>query len=86
MRQEGRFFGITFGSLMKNDFSLMKKVLVSVAKSLLIPSELATSAADASMQKKIHGPGHLSELAQRTTTLVISNKQIDDTIKIDESF
>ena len=64
----------------------MKKVLVSVAKSLLIPSELATSAADASMQKKIHGPGHLSELAQRTATLVISNKQIDDTIKIDESF
>lgn len=61
----------------------MKKVLMSVAKSVLIPSELATSAADASMQKITHGLVHHLEVVQRTTTLVISNKEIEDIIKID---
>ena len=52
------------------------KVAVSLAKNILAPLGItaATSAIDAGIQKKIHG--------SRTTTLKISNKEMNDIIKI----
>ena len=57
----------------------MKKVITPLAKSVLIPLGLtaATSAADAGIHKKILGSGN--------TTLIISNKDIEDLIKIVKS-
>ena len=52
------------------------KVAVSLAKHVLSPLGItaAASAIDAGIQKKIHGSG--------TTTLIISNKKMNDIIKI----
>ena len=57
----------------------MKSVITPLAKSVLIPLGLtaAASAADAGIHKKILGSGN--------TTLIISNKDIDDLIKIVKS-
>ena len=54
----------------------MKIVITPLAKSVLIPLGLtaAASAADAGMHKKILGSGN--------TALIISNKDMDDLIKI----
>ena len=52
------------------------KVAVPVAKNILAPLGItaATSAIDAGIQKKIHGSG--------TTTLIISNEEMNDVMKI----
>ena len=57
----------------------MKNVIKTLAKSVLIPLELtaAASAADAGIHKKILGSGN--------TTLIISNNEIEDIIKIVKS-
>ena len=57
----------------------MKNVIKPLAKSVLIPLELtaAVSAADAGIQKKIFGFGN--------TTLIISNYEMEDVIKIVKS-
>ena len=57
----------------------MEDVLTSSPKSILIPLGLpsGTSAADAAIQKKHHGSG--------ITTLIISNEEIEDIIKIVKS-
>ena len=44
------------------------------------------SAVDAAIQKKTFGSGPPSDLAPRTTTLIISNKKMDDIMKIVKSF
>ena len=56
---------------------LMKNVLTPLAKSVLIPLGLtaAASAADAGIHKNILASGN-------NTTLIISNKDMDDLIKI----
>ena len=58
---------------------LIKSVLILLAKSVLIPLRLSASmsAADGAIQKKIDGSG--------TTTLIISNDEIEDVMKIVES-
>ena len=58
----------------------MKNVIDPLAKSVLIPLGLtaAASAADAGIHKKILGSGN-------NTTLIISNKDMDDLIKIVKS-
>ena len=56
----------------------MKNVITPLAKSVLIPLGLkaaATAAADAGIHKKILG-------SRNTTTLIISNKDMEDLIKI----
>ena len=55
---------------------LMKNVLTPTAKSVLLPLELSAgmSAADAAIQKKIYASG--------ITTLIISNKEMEDIMKI----
>ena len=54
----------------------MKNMLTPLAKSVLIPVGLTTAAAatDAAIQRNIHGLG--------MTTLILSNKEIDDITKI----
>ena len=56
----------------------MKSVLTPLASSVSWPSELSTviSATDADIQKKIYG--------SRTTSLIISNKEMEDVMKIVE--
>ena len=58
----------------------MKSVITPLAKSVLIPLRLtaAASAADAGIYKKILGSGN-------NTTLIISNKDMDDLIKVVKS-
>ena len=54
----------------------LMKVAVSLAKNILAPLGIiaAASAIDAGIQKKIHGSG--------TTTLIVSNKEMNDIMKI----
>ena len=63
---------------------MIKSVITPLAKSVLIPLGLtaATSAADAGTHKKILGSGCHSSFASHITTLIISNKDMEDLIKI----
>ena len=79
MIQSGGFLGKLLGPLLKTGLPLIKNVIKPLAKSVLIPLGLtaAASAADAGIQKQILGSGN--------TTLIISNKDIEDLIKIVKS-
>ena len=65
---------------------MIKNVITPSAKSVLIPLGLtaAASAADAGIHKKILGSclRHSSSSASHDTTLIISNKDMDNLIKI----
>ena len=73
--QSGGFLG----SLLRKLAGPLTKVAVPLAKNILAPLGVtaAASAIDAGIQKKIHGSG--------TTTLIISNKEMNDIIKIIQS-
>ena len=73
--QSGGFLGRLLGPLLKTGLPLIKNVIKPLAKSVLVPLGLtaAASAADAVIHKKILGSG--------TTTLIISNKEMNDIIK-----
>ena len=79
MIQSGGFLCKLLGPLLKTGLPLIKSVINPLAKSVLIPLGLtaAASAADAGIHKKILGSGN--------TTLIISNKDMDDLIKIVKS-
>ena len=79
MIQSGGFLGKLLGPLLKTGLPLVKNVITPLAKSVLIHLGLTTaaSAADAGIHKKILGSGN--------TTLIISNKDMDDLIKIVKS-
>ena len=70
--QSGGFLG----SLLSKLAGPLMKVAIPLAKNVLAPLGItaAASAIDAGIQKKIHGSG--------TTTLIISNKEMNDIIKI----
>ena len=72
----GGFLGRLLGPLLKSWLPLIKNVIKPLAKSVLIPLGLTAeaSAADAGIHKKIMGSG--------TTTLIISNEEINDIMKI----
>ena len=76
MIESGGFLGKLLGPLLKAGLPLMKSVITPLAKSVSIPLGLtaAASAADAGIHKKILGSGN-------NTTLIISNKDMDDLIK-----
>ena len=80
MMQSGGFLGKLLGQLLKTGLPLIKNVIKSLAKSVLIPLGLtvAASAADAGIHKKTLGSGNNNN----TTTLIISNNEIEDIIKI----
>ena len=64
------------GSLLSKLAGPLMKVAVPLAKNILAPLGItaAASAIDAGIQKKIHGSG--------TTTLIISNKKMNDVMRI----
>ena len=76
MIQSGGFLARLLGPLLKTGLPLIENVITPLAKSLLIPLGLtaAASAADAGIYRKILGSGN--------TTLIISNKDMEDLIKI----
>ena len=79
MIQSGGFLGILLGPLLKTGLPLIKNVVTPLAKSVLKPLGLiaAASAVDAGIHKKISGSGN--------TTLIISNKDMENLIKIVKS-
>ena len=79
--QSGGFLGKLLRPLLKTGLPLMKSVIKPLAKSILLPLGLtaAASAADAGIHKKILGSGH------NNTTLIISNDEINDILKIVKS-
>ena len=81
MIQSGGFLGKLLGPLLKTGLPLMKSVIKPLTISVLIPLELtaAASAADAGIHKKILGSGY------NNTTLIISNDEMDDILKIVKS-
>ena len=70
--QSGGFLG----SLLSKLVGPLMKVAIPLAKNVLVPLGItaAASAIDAGIQKKIHGSG--------TTTLIISNEEMNDIMKI----
>ena len=79
MIQSGGFPGKLLGPLSKTGLPLIKNVITPLAKIVLIPLGLtaAASAADARIHKKILGSGN--------ATLIISNKDMQELIKIVKS-
>ena len=67
------------GSLSSKIAGLLMKVAVPLAKNILAPLGItaAASAIDAEIQKRINGSG--------TTTLIISNEEMNDIMKIVQS-
>ena len=74
--QSGGFLSRLLAPLLKTGLPLIKNVIKTLAKSLLIPLGLtaASSAADAGIYKRILGSG--------ATNLIISNEEMNDIIKI----
>ena len=74
--QSGWFLGRLLGPLFKTGFLLTGHVLKTLAKSVLIPLGLTTpaSATDTAIHKKMIGSGF--------TTIIISNEEMDDIMKI----
>ena len=74
--QSGGFLGRLIGPLLKTGLLLIKNVIKPLAKNVVIPSGLtaAASAADAGLHTKVLGSG--------TTTLIISNEEMNDIMKI----
>ena len=74
--QSGRVLGKLLGPLLTVGLPLMKNLIKPLAKSILALYRLSAAmfAIDAEIQKKVFGSG--------TTSLVISNKEINDITKI----
>ena len=83
--QSGGFLGRLLGPLLKTELPLIKNVIKPLAKIVLIPLGLTTaaSARDAGIHKKILRSGHNYPLS---ATLIISNNEMEDIIKIVKSF
>ena len=79
IRQSGDFLGRLLGPLLKSGLPLIGNVLKPLANSVLTPlgSPLAASVTDASNHKKMFGSG--------ATTLIISNEEMNDVMKIVKS-
>ena len=76
--QSGGFLGKLLGPLLKTGLPLLKSVIKPLG---LLGLTAASSAIDAEVQKKILGSGLLSDSASQTTTIIISNKEMNDIIK-----
>ena len=84
--QEGGFLNF-LRPLMTAGLPLKKIVLTPLAKSLLIPLDLSAgmSAADEHVQKNVYGSGRPSDLASRTTALLISYEEMKNIMEIVKS-
>ena len=78
--QSRGFLGRLLGPLLKTGLPLISDAIKPLAKSVLIPLGLtaAAAAADAGIHKKILG-------SRNTTTLIISNNEMEDIVKIVKS-
>ena len=88
MIQSGGFLVRLLGPLLKTGLPLISNVIKPLAKSVLIPLGLtaAASVADAGIHKKILGSGNNSHSSYAPhITLIISNDENDDIIKIVKS-
>ena len=87
MIQSGEFLGRLLGPLLKTGLPLIKNVIKSLPKSVLIPLRLtaAASAIDAGVHKKILGSGYDDNNNPSSTTLIISNNEMEDIIKVIKS-
>ena len=81
--QSGGFLGRLLEPLLQTGLPLIGKVLKPLAKSVLMPLRLtaAASATGAATHTKMFLSSRPSDLASRTTTLLISNEGINDTMK-----
>ena len=90
MIKSGGFLGRLLGPLLKTGLPLISSVIKPLAKSVLTPLGLtaAASAADAEIHKKILGSGCRNSFSapHNTRTLIISNSEMNDIIKIVKSF
>ena len=76
--QSGGFLGRLLGPLLKTGLPLIENLLKPLAKSISIPLGLTAAAAtDTAVHKKLFGSG--------TTTLIISNEEMNDIMKIVKS-
>ena len=84
--QKGGFLNF-LRPLMKAGLPLMKSVLTSLGKSVLIPLGLSAGmpAVNAAIQKKIYGSGCPLDLASSAAALIISNEEMEDIMKIIKS-
>ena len=83
--KSGEIFGRLFGPLLKTGPLLMKNLLKSLARRVLIPIGLTAAAAaatDAAIHKKMFWS---STHPSHTTTLIISNKEMENIMKIVKS-
>ena len=85
--QSGGFLGRPLESLLKTGLPLIQNVLKPLAKSVLIPLGLtaAASATDRVIHKKMCVSGCPLDVASHATTLIISDEEINDIIKIVKS-
>ena len=87
--QPGGFLGRLLGPLQKTGLSLIKNVIKLLAKIALIPLRVTAAvvaAVDARIPKKILGFGRPLSSALLTTTLIISNEEMNDILKILQAF
>ena len=75
--QSGGFLSKLLGPLLRKGLPLIKNTIKPLGKSVLVPLGLTTAAAasDAGIHNKILGSG-------RNTTLIMSNDEMDDILKI----
>ena len=78
------FLGRLLRQLLKTGLPLIKHILKLLDEILLLPLGLtaAASATDEAIPKKMFGSGCPLDLASHTTTLIISNEQMNDIMKI----
>ena len=81
MIQPEGYLGRLLGTLLKTGLPLIKNVIEPLAESVLIPLGLTAHHQEQMQEyiKKISGPGH------NNTTLIISNNEMEDIIKIVKS-
>ena len=84
-RQSGGFLGRFSGPLLKAWLPLIGNLLKPLPKSLLITLILTASASATAIHKKMFGSGCPLDLALDMTTLIISNEERNDIMKIVKS-
>ena len=87
MKWSGGFLSRLLGPLLKTGLPLIKNVIKTLVKSVLIPLgwTAVASAADVGIHRKIIGPENSHSSSASNTTIIISNNEIEDMIKIVKS-
>ena len=86
--QSGGYLGRLLGPLIKTGLSLIRNAFKPLARNVLIPSGLivAASATDAAIYKMMFGSGMRPSDLPKQTTLISSNEEMNDILKIIKSF